>query len=160
MDIALWILAVLMIVVGVAGTILPALPGIILVLAGIVLGAWIADFTMVSGVTVGVIAVLAIIGWLVDYFSGVLGAKRAGASKEAIIGGLIGTVVGVFTGLWGLIFMPFLGAVIGQYIVDRDMIRARDVGFATWLGMAIGTVAKVAIAFLMIGIFIAALLIA
>ena len=68
-------------------------------------------------------------------------------------------VVGVFTGLWGLIFMPFLGAVIGQYIVDRDMIRARDVGFATWLGMAIGTVAKVAIAFLMIGIFIAALLI-
>ena len=84
---------------------------------------------------------------------------RAGASKEAIIGGLIGTVVGVFTGLWGLIFMPFLGAVIGQYIVDRDMIRARDVGFATWLGMAIGTVAKVAIAFLMIGIFIAALLI-
>ncbi len=159
MDIALWVLAVILIVVGIAGTILPALPGIILVLAGFVLGAWLADCSQVSGAAVGVIAVLALIGWLVDYFSGVLGAKRAGASKEAIIGGLIGTVVGVFTGLWGLIFMPFLGAGIGQYIVDRDMIRARNVGFATWLGMAVGTVAKVAIAFLMIGIFIAALLI-
>jgi uncharacterized protein YqgC (DUF456 family) len=159
MDIALWILAVLMIVIGVAGTILPALPGIILVLAGIVLGAWIADFTVVTGVTVAIVAVLALLGWLVDYVSGVLGARRAGASKEAIVGGLIGTVIGVFTGLWGLIFMPFAGAFIGQYIVDRDMIRARDVGFATWLGMAVGTVAKVAIVFLMIGIFIAALLI-
>jgi uncharacterized protein YqgC (DUF456 family) len=156
---ALWILSVLLIVVGVAGTVLPALPGVILVLAGIVLGAWIDDFTRVSGLTVGMVAVLAVAAWLIEYFAGVMGAQKAGASKEAIVGALIGTIVGIFTGLWGLIFMPLLGAVIGQYLVDRDLIRARNVGLATWLGMAIGTLAKIALTFLMIGIFIAALLI-
>ncbi len=155
----LWILSVVLIVVGVAGTVLPALPGVILVLAGIVLGAWIDDFARVSGVTVAITAVLAVAAWLIEYLAGVMGAQKAGASKEAIVGALIGTVVGIFTGLWGLIFMPLLGAVIGQYLVDRDLIRARNVGLATWLGMAIGTLAKIALTFLMIGIFIAALLI-
>lgn len=159
MNTALWILSVLMIIVGVAGTVLPALPGVILVLAGIVLGAWIDDFTRVSGVTVAIAAVLAVAAWLIEYLAGVMGAQKAGASKEAIVGALIGTIVGIFTGLWGLIFMPLLGAVIGQYLVDRDLIRARNVGLATWLGMAIGTLAKIALTFLMIGIFIAALLI-
>jgi uncharacterized protein YqgC (DUF456 family) len=155
----LWILSVALIVVGVAGTVLPALPGVILVLAGIALGAWIDDFSRVSGVTVAIVAVLAIAAWLIEYLAGVMGAQKAGASKEAIVGALIGTVVGIFTGLWGLIFMPLVGAMIGQYLVDRDLIRARNVGLATWLGMAIGAIAKIALTFLMIGIFIAALLI-
>lgn len=159
MDIALWILVALLIAVGVAGTILPALPGVILVLAGIVLGAWIGDFTQVSGVTIAIVTVLAIAAWLIDYLAGVMGARKAGASKEAIVGALIGTVLGIFTGLWGLLFLPLIGAVAGQYFVDRDMIRARDVGIATWLGMAVGILAKIALTFLMIGIFIAALLI-
>jgi uncharacterized protein YqgC (DUF456 family) len=159
MNIALWILSVLLIVVGVAGTVLPAVPGVILVLVGIVLGAWIDDFTRVSGTTVWIAAFLAVAAWVIEYLSGVMGAQKAGASKEAIVGALIGTVLGIFSGLWGLIFMPLLGAMIGQYLVDRDLIRARNVGLATWLGMAIGAVAKIALAFLMIGIFIAALLI-
>ncbi|MEO6271367.1 MAG: DUF456 family protein [Lautropia sp.] len=159
MDIALWILAVALLAVGVAGTVLPALPGAILVLTGIVLAAWIEDFTRVTGVTVAIVTVLAIVSWIVDYAAGVLGAKRAGASKEAIGGALIGTVLGIFTGLWGLIFMPFVGAVAGQYLVDRDLIRARNVGIGTWVGMAVGMVAKLSLTFLMIGIFIAALMI-
>jgi len=159
-DIALWILVVLLIVVGVAGTVLPALPGVILVLAGIILGAWIDDFTRVGGVTVAVVSAIGVAAWLIEYLAGVMGAKKVGASKEAIFGALIGTVLGIFTGLWGLLFMPLLGAVAGQYLVDRDWIRARNVGIATWIGMAIGTLAKIALTFLMIGVFIAALLIA
>jgi len=156
---ALWILAGLMIVAGVAGTVLPALPGVFLVLAGIVLGAWIDGFARVSGVAVAIVSVLAVAAWLIEYVAGVMGAKKAGASREAILGALIGTVLGVFTGLWGLLFMPLLGAVAGQYLVDRDLIRARNVGIATWIGMAIGTLAKIALTFLMIGVFAAALLI-
>ena len=159
MDTALWILSVLLILVGVAGTVLPALPGVILVLAGIVLGAWIDDFARVSGLTVAIIAVLAVAAWLIEYAAGVMGARKAGASKEAILGALIGTVLGIFTGLLGLLFLPLLGAVIGQYLVDRDLIRARNVGIATWLGMAVGMLAKIALSFVMIGIFVAALLI-
>ncbi len=159
MNTALWILSVLLIVTGVAGTVLPALPGVILLLAGIVLGAWIGDFTQVTGLTVGIVTVIAVAALVLDYVAGVLGAKKAGASREAIAGALIGTVLGIFTGLWGLIFMPLLGAFAGQYLVDRDLIRAGNVGLATWVGMAIGMVVKVALTFLMIGIFIAALLI-
>ena len=159
MNTALWILAVLLIVTGVAGTVLPALPGVILVLAGIVLGAWIDDFTRVSGMTVAIATVLAVAAWLIEYAAGVMGAQKAGASKEAILGALIGTVLGIFTGLWGLLFLPLLGAVAGQYLVDRDLIRARNVGIATWLGMAVGMLAKIALTFVMIGIFVAALLI-
>jgi uncharacterized protein YqgC (DUF456 family) len=159
MNTMLWILVVAMIVAGVAGTVLPALPGVVLVLAGIILGAWIDDFTRVGGIAVATVSVLAVAAWLIEYAAGVMGAKKAGASKEAIFGALIGTVLGIFSGLWGLIFLPLLGAVAGQYLVDRDLIRARNVGIATWLGMAIGTLAKIALTFLMIGVFVAALLI-
>lgn len=159
MQITLWIIATLLIIVGLAGTILPALPGTLFVVAGVILGAWIDDFTRVSVTTVVVITVLGVISFAIEYIAGAMGARRVGASREAVIGALIGTVVGIFTGLWGLIFMPLLGAFIGQYWVDRDLIRARDVGIATWIGMAIGTVAKVALTFLMVGIFIVALIV-
>lgn len=159
MQTTLWILTALLILVGIAGTILPALPGTLFVVAGVALGAWIDDFTRVSVTTVVVITVLGVISFAIEYIAGAMGAKKVGASREAVIGALIGTVLGIFTGLWGLIFMPLVGAFVGQYWVDRDLIRARDVGIATWIGMAIGTVAKIALTFLMVGIFIVALLV-
>ena len=160
MTIALWILAVVLIVVGVVGTVLPALPGAILVFAGVALGAWIDDFTRISAWTLAVLGVLTVIAWVIDYVAAAAGAKKAGASRQAIIGAAIGTVAGVFTGLVGLIFMPLVGAAIGEFLARRDALRAGRVGIATWLGMLAGTVAKVAIVFLMAGIFVAALLIA
>lgn len=159
MTIALWILVIVLIVVGVAGTVLPALPGVILVFAGVALAAWIDDFARISGWTVGVLGVLTVIAWAVDYVAGVLGAKKAGASGLAIAGAAIGTLVGIFTGLWGLVFMPLVGAAIGEYLARKDARHAGRVGVATWLGMLVGTVAKVAIVFLMVGVFVVALLI-
>ena len=158
MTIALWILAVVLIVAGVVGTVLPALPGAILVFAGIALAAWIDDFARISGWTLGVLAVLTAIAWIVDYVAGVYGAKKAGASPWALAGAAVGTVAGVFTGLVGLVFMPLAGAAIGEFLAQRDALRAGKVGLATWLGMLAGTVLKVAIAFLMVGIFVGALL--
>ena len=158
MTIALWILAVVLIVVGVVGTVLPALPGAILVFAGVALAAWIDDFARISGWTVGVLGALTVIAWATDYVAAAAGAKKAGASRHAIVGAAIGTVAGVFTGLIGLIFMPLVGAAIGEYLAQKDALRAGKVGLATWLGMLAGTVLKVAIAFLMVGIFVAALL--
>ena len=107
----LWILVVVLIVVGVLGNVIPVLPGAVFVFAGIALGAWIDDFARVSGTVVIVAAVLMGLSWLVDYLSGVLGARRVGASREAIIGALVGTVAGVFTGLVGVLFLPLVGAL-------------------------------------------------
>jgi uncharacterized protein YqgC (DUF456 family) len=159
MDILLWSLVVLLIVAGIAGTLLPMLPGPALVFAGLLLGAWIDDFTLVSGVTVAVLGVLTLISWAVDYLSGLLGAKKVGATPQAVIGAAIGTLLGIFTGLWGLVFMPLAGAAIGEYIAIRDVVQARRVGVATWIGMMVGAVLKIAITFLMIGVFVGALLI-
>lgn len=155
----LWLLAVALILVGIAGTVLPALPGVVFVLGGIVLAAWIDDFARISGWTVGVLAVLAAIGFAVDYVAGALAARRAGASRPGLIGAAIGTVAGVVTGLWGLVFMPLVGAAIGEFIAHRDALRAGRVGAATWIGLLVGAVAKLAIVFTMVGIFVAALLI-
>lgn len=155
----LWAASGLLILVGLAGIVLPVLPGTILILAGIVLGAWIDDFTRVGWVTVTVICVLAVIAWALDYVAGLLGAKKAGASKQAVIGAALGTVAGIFMGLVGVLFMPLVGAAAGEYLARKNQQQAVKVGIATWLGIMGGLIAKVVIAFMMIGIFIAALLI-
>lgn len=154
----LWVLSVALIVVGVAGTVLPALPGTLFVLGGIVLGAWIDDFTRVGWVIVTLVSVLAVLAWVLDYVAGLLGAKKAGASRQAIIGAALGTVAGIFMGLVGVLFMPLVGAAIGEFVAQQDHRRAVKVGVATWLGIMAGLVSKVVIAFMMIGLFIGALL--
>lgn len=158
MSTVLWIVAVALIVVGVAGVVLPALPGIGLVFAGILLAAWIGEFAVIGVWTVALLGVLAAIGMTVDYVATTIAAQRAGASRQGLIGAAIGTVVGVFTGLVGLVLMPLVGAAIGEFIARRDTLRAGRVGLATWLGLLAATVAKLAIVFTMVGIFVAALL--
>jgi uncharacterized protein len=157
MTALLWILAVALIVVGIAGTILPALPGTILVFAGILLGAWIDGFARIPVWLVVVFGALTALAWTVDYFAAVAGAKKVGASRLALIGAAIGTLAGIFTGLWGLLFMPLVGAAVGEFIAQRDWNRAGKVGLATWIGLLLGTAVKVAIVFAMVGAFVVAL---
>jgi uncharacterized protein len=154
----LWTLSVALILGGLAGTVLPALPGTALVLGGIVLGAWIDDFTRVSVGTLVAVALLAVLAWVLEFVAGLLGARKVGASRQALAGAAIGTVVGLFMGLVGVLFMPLVGAALGEYLARRDQKNALKVGVATWLGIMAGLVAKVVIAFMMVGIFIGALL--
>jgi len=158
-DAFLWALSAGLILLGLAGVVLPALPGTALVLAGILLGAWIDDFTRVGWFAVATTAVLAVLAWLMDYVAALLGAKRARASRQAIIGAALGTVAGIFMGLVGVLFMPLVGAAVGEYIANKDHARAAKVGIATWLGLLAGMLAKVVLAFTMIGIYIVALLV-
>ena len=153
----LWIVAVLLVIVGLAGTVLPALPGVPLIFIGVLVAAWAEDFQRISGLTIAILAVLTVIGVVVDYVAAALSASRAGASRAGIIGAAIGTVAGIVTGLWGLLFMPLVGAAIGEFIAHRDALRAGKVGVATWIGLLVGTVVKLAVAFTMIGVFIAAI---
>lgn len=155
----LWILCVALILLGLAGTVLPLLPGTLLVWAGIVLGAWIDDFTRVGVGTVVVVSVLAVVAWGLDYVAGLMGAQRAGASRQALVGAAVGTVLGLFMGLVGVLFMPLVGAATGEYLARKDEARALHVGVGTWIGIMVGLIAKVVLAFIMVGIFGAALLI-
>ena len=153
----LWVAAAALMLVGLVGTVLPVLPGVVLVLAGIALAAWIDDFSRVSGWTLAVVSVLAVIAWVTDYVAALMGAKKVGASREAIVGAALGTVAGVFSGLWGLLVFPLVGAAAGQYLHQRDAAQSAKVGLATWLGMLAGAVVKLVVVFTMLGIFGAAL---
>ena len=162
MDIALWILAVLMILIGLAGIVLPALPGVVLVWTGILIGAWADDFTRVGWGVLAACTVLMLLALLIDLLAGMLGARRLKAHWLALAGAGVGTVLGLFTGLVGLIFMPLAGAIAAEWIArhqEPDIARrAAQFGIATWVGMLVGTAVKIAMAFLMLGLFIAALL--
>lgn len=159
MTTILWITAIALIVIGVVGTVLPALPGAILVFGGIALAAWIDDFARIPAWLLLLLGALTAMAWAVDYVGAAVGAKRAGASRHAIIGAAIGTVAGIFTGLWGLLFMPLVGAAIGEYLAQRDVLRAGKAGIATWIGLLFGTAAKLAIVLTMVGIFVFALVV-
>ena len=154
-----WLAVILLFTLGIVGTVLPAVPGTILVLAGAVLGAWLDDFTRVPWWIVAIIAVMAIAAWATDFLATLLGAKKAGASKLAIVGAALGTIAGIFMGLIGVLFMPFVGAVIGEYIAQKNAKQAAKVGLATWLGLLVGTVVKLVLVFMMIGIFVVTLLV-
>jgi uncharacterized protein YqgC (DUF456 family) len=153
----LWVLSAVLVLMGLAGAVLPLLPGTLLVWAGLLLGAWIDDFTRVSVLAVVFITLLAALAWALDFVAGLMGAKRAGASRLALVGAAVGTIVGIFMGLVSVLFMPLVGAAIGEYWAQKDQQRAAKVALATWVGLLVGMVAKIAISFVMVGIFLVAL---
>jgi uncharacterized protein len=155
MEIALTVVAVLLVIIGLAGTVLPALPGVPLIFGGLLLIAYQDGFNKVGVVTLVILGILAVLAFAIDYLAAIFGAKRVGASRLAIIGAAVGTLLGLFFGFIGIIVGPFVGAAIGEFITRQDALQAGKVGFATWLGIVIGVAAKLGIAFLMVGIFVA-----
>lgn len=154
----LYILAALLVLAGLAGTLLPVLPGAPLVLAGLLLAAWVDGFVHIGGWTLAILAVLTIISLIVDFWATAHGAKRVGASKLAMLGATIGTLIGLFFALPGLILGPFLGAIAGELLHQRSLHpntlgHAGKVGAGTWLGILLGTALKLALAFTMLGVF-------
>ena len=149
----LWVFAVALVMVGLAGSVLPALPGIPLVFGGLLVAAWADNFERVSGLTVAFLGLLTIVSFVIDFAATALGAKRVGATRLAIVGAMVGTVVGVFLGIPGLILGPFLGAVMGEMIAHGGIRQAGRAGVATWMGLVLGTLAKLALAFTMLGVF-------
>lgn len=158
MTIILATLAVVMVIIGLIGVVMPALPGHMLILAGLIVGAWANGFTRVGVWTLVVLGIIALASYGVDFVAVALGAKKLGASPRAMTGAALGTLAGLFFGLPGVIVGPFVGAVIGELTTHRDFTKAGKAGVAAWIGFAIGTAVKVALAFLMIGIFVVALI--
>ena len=146
----------MLVVVGLAGIVLPAIPGTVLIFAGLWLFAWADGFTRVGVATIVVLGIVAAATYFVDVAMMAAGMKRLGTSRRAMAGAAIGTVAGFFFGLPGLVIGPFAGAVIGELTAHGDLSRAGRAGVAAWIGFAIGTVVKVGLAFVMIGIFAAA----
>ena len=149
----LWVLVAVLVLIGLAGTLLPALPGVPLIFLGLLLAAWLDNFQRIGWPTLTTLGVLTALAVGVDLLATILGAKRVGASKLALLGAMFGSVVGLFFGLIGIFIFPFVGAVVGELIARREMGQAAKVGVATWLGLLLGALAKLALALTMIGVF-------
>ena len=151
-----FLLAAVLIIAGIAGAVVPALPGVPLVFAGMLLAAWADHFQHVGTFTLILLGALSLIAMLIDFVAGVLGAKRVGASSRALWGATLGTFAGLFFGIPGLLLGPFVGAVIGELTAGSHVHAATRVGIGTWLGLLFGTIAKLALCFTMVGIFLLA----
>lgn len=154
-----WVLAIVLIAIGIVGTVLPVIPGAVVVFAGMLLAAWIDDFQRIGWITLTVLGVLTVLTFVFDIIGALIGAKRVGASRLALVGAAIGTLVGVFFGFLGILIAPFVGAVIGELISRRQMGAAARVGLGTWIGLAVGTLAKIGLVFAMLAVFVTSYLI-
>ena len=158
MEPLLWIVAVLVVTAGLVGTVLPAVPGAMLVFAGLLLAAWIDDFEKVGKLPLMLIGGLALLSFLVDVLTTAVGARKAGASTWAVVGAGLGTVAGLFFGFPGVVFGPFLGAVLGEIAAGKNLPQASRAGVGTWIGVVLGVAAKLTLVFAMMGIFVLAYL--
>lgn len=149
----LWIVAVLLVLIGVAGTLLPMLPGVPLVFAGLLLAAWLDGFVKVSVLSICIIGVIALVALIVDFVASFMMVKKAGASKHALWGAAIGATVGIFIGVLGLIVGTALGAAIGELVAHKDSGRVTTVGIAAGLGFVIALITKIVLTMMMLGVF-------
>ena len=149
-----YVLAGALVIIGLAGVVLPALPGLPLMFAGMWLAAWAGGYDQVGVGTVIMLAVLTLLSLVVDIVAALVGAKRGGACRLALLGAAIGTVAGLFLGLAGIIIGPFVGALLGEWLHGRRLGMAARVGVGTWLGIVFAAVLKLTLGFAMLGIFL------
>jgi uncharacterized protein YqgC (DUF456 family) len=152
-DILLYVIASALIVVGLVGAIVPTLPGIPLIFGGIWLIADVDRYRHVGLWWLLGIASIGAVGLTLDLLAGALGAKRVGASKQAVAGALAGTVIGLFFGLPGLLLGPFVGAVLGELAAGNSVLRSTQVGVSAWLGLIFGTIMKLVSSLMMVVLF-------
>jgi uncharacterized protein len=150
----IWLCAVLLIAAGLVGLVLPALPGPLLLFAGLWMAAWAEDFTFVGMTTLIILGVLTVIASLADYVAGAFGARRYGASARSVWGATWGALIGIFFGIPGLLLGPFIGAAIGELSAQRSISDAGRAGWGATIGLALGIAAKLALGITMLGLFL------
>ena len=159
MEILLYALGFAALAVGVAGVVLPILPGSIFLVAGTALVAWAGHFTRVGWGMVALSAVVAALVWLVDLAAAALGAKAFGASRWSVVGASVGLVVGLFLGPLGIVLGPIVGAIAFELLRNPDLGRALKAGAGAFLGLVLGNAVKIALAFVLVGAVVLALVV-
>ena len=149
----MYIIAAVMILIGLAGIVLPALPGLPIMFVGMVIAAWPDDFTKVGWMPLVFLGIMTVLSLGIDFIAASMGANRVGASRLALTGAVVGMLIGVFFGPLGLFIGPFGGALIGELINRRDIRQAAKVGVGTTFGIVVGIVLKLGLGFAMLGLF-------
>lgn len=162
-DASSWwsVIAYLLIVIGLAGAVIPILPGPVLIWLGAFVWAWADDFTRVGWGTLIVLGVLALVAWGSDIFLSTVMSRRAGASWKAILGGIVGGLLGAMVlsalPILGTVLGAILGAIAGMWIVeywDKGNTQAATTAVQAYVASVIfAAILELTIALLMVGIF-------
>ena len=152
--VAVYVLVGLLMVLGLAGAVLPVLPGPPLILLAALLYAFATDWMPVGMARLAILAVLAALASVAGHLGTVMGAKRAGGSRWAVIGALVGGVVGIFFAPLGLIVGPLAGAIVGELFRTGELRESIRTGVGAALGVLAGTVLQFALALVMVALFL------
>ncbi len=154
-DTVLFAVTLIVMLGGIIGCLLPAVPGIPVIWISALVYALITGFERIGTDYLVTFGILSVATLLLDYIAGVYGAKRFGASKWGMLGAFLGMIVGLIIGfLPGMILGPFIGAVALELIAGKQSGPALKAGFGTFIGFLCGTFLKLVIGTAMIGVFI------
>jgi uncharacterized protein YqgC (DUF456 family) len=150
-----WLFAIVLMALGLIGTVIPIVPGTTIILAAAVIHRLVlgADRSLGWSALIAML-VLALLTYVIDAAAGYLGAKRFGATKWGLIGGAAGALLGLFFGLLGLFVGPVIGAIAGELIGGKEVMKAGRAGWGTFVGGLAGVIAKLFIGLIMIVIFL------
>jgi hypothetical protein len=149
---AVYVLVTALLIAGLAGSLLPFLPGTPLILAAALVHALATDFNPIGAGRLLVLAGLTALAYALDYIAGAVGAKKFGGSVWAVVGALVGAVVGLFFGPPGLLIGPVIGAVAGELLKSGEVEHSLKAGFGALVGMVVALLARFALAFTMVGL--------
>ena len=153
-SLILWIIGALLTVAGLAGLLLPIIPGAPLLFLGLLCGAWAEEFQYVGVWTLIFLAGMTVLTYVVEFGASALGVRKYGGSRRAMAGAALGGIVGIVGGIPGILLGPFVGAVLGELSLQRTLDQASRAGFGTVVGLALGVAGKLAIGIAMIGLFL------
>jgi uncharacterized protein YqgC (DUF456 family) len=150
-----WLFAIGLFAIGLIGTVVPILPGTSIILAGAVVHRMmLGPEKSIGWPTIGVLVLLTLATYALDFLGSYFGAKYFGATKWGTLGAIIGALIGLFFGIIGLFFGPVIGAITGEFIAGKRMIAAGKAGWGSLLGNLTGMIGKLVIALAMITIFL------
>lgn len=152
MEILLIVICILLILVGMAGVVLPFLPGVPVAWIGLLIYGIYTNFEKVSVAALVIFGILTLLSFVLDFAAPMLGAagKKTAGSKQAAFGSALGGLFGIFIfGPIGLIVGTLLGAFLGEYIANPDFESARKKAWGAFIGILITTVFKIALVFSM-----------
>ncbi len=157
MELFWWALTLILMAVGLIGTVLPIFPG-----TAVILGAAILHRIMlgpeksIGWLSIALLVFLTLASYAIDFVGGWLGARRFGATRWGMLGALLGAIVGLFFGLPGLLLGPIAGAILGEIIAGQRLAAAGRAGWGALLGNLAAMLGKLTIAFAMVSYFLVA----
>ena len=157
MELFWWSVTLVLMAIGLIGTVLPIFPGTAVILAAAILHRiMLGPEKSIGWPSILVLLFLALASYAIDFAGGWFGARRFGATRWGMLGAVVGAIVGLFFGLPGLLVGPVLGALAGEIIGGKRLVAAGRAGWGALLGNLAAMLGKLLIALAMVSWFLVA----